>query len=147
MTPARATQASPRRTKPQSPEAELAIARLEQMSTDLRGCALVDAAGECLAASGDADRWGAAANAFLAAADDADEGEVSSVHVATEDGEAFAVRDGELALVAVAERYALASLMLFDMRTILRDLRTGAGLPDHRKPHPSELAGSEDGSE
>jgi hypothetical protein len=147
MTPARATQASRRRTKPQTPEAELAIARLEEMSTDLRGCALVDAAGECLAASGDADRWGAAANAFLTAADDAGEGEVSAIHVATEDGEAFAVRDGELALVAVAERYALASLMLFDMRTILRDLRTGAGLPDHRKPHPSELASSEDGSE
>ena len=57
MTPARATQASPRRTKPQTPEAELAIARLDEMSSDLRGCALVDAAGECLAASGDADRW------------------------------------------------------------------------------------------
>jgi hypothetical protein len=147
MTPARATQASPRRTKPQTPEAELAIARLEEMSTDLRGCALVDAAGACLAASGDANRWGVAANAFLAAADDAGEGEVSAVHVASEDGEAFAVRDGELALVAVAERYALASLMLFDMRTILRDLRTGAGLPDHRKPHPSALASPEDGSE
>jgi hypothetical protein len=147
MTPARATQASPGRAKPPTPKAELAIARLEEMSTDLRGCALVDAAGECLAASGDTGRWGEAANAFLAAADDAGEGEVSSVHVATEDGEAFVVREGGLALVAVGERYALASLMLFDLRTILRDLRAGTGLPDRRKPHPSELASSEDGSE
>ena len=42
--------------------------------------------------------------------------------MATEDGEAFAVRQGELAMVAVAERFTLASLMIFDMRAVLRDL-------------------------
>jgi hypothetical protein len=42
--------------------------------------------------------------------------------VATEDGEAFAVRHEDLAMVAVAERFTLASLMIFDMRAVLRDL-------------------------
>ena len=45
-----------------------------------------------------------------------------SVHVGTEDGEVFAVRHGELAMVAVSERFTLASLMLFDMRMALREL-------------------------
>ena len=37
----------------------------------------------------------------------------------------LAVRHGELAMVVVSERFALASLMLFDMRTALRDLAAG----------------------
>ena len=40
----------------------------------------------------------------------------------TEDGEAFGVRHGDLAMVAVADRFTLASLMIFDMRAVLRDL-------------------------
>jgi hypothetical protein len=39
----------------------------------------------------------------------------------------FAVRYGELAMVAVSDRFALASLMLFDMRNALRELAIGAG--------------------
>jgi hypothetical protein len=64
--------------------------------------------------------------------------------VATEAGEAFAVRQSGLAMVAVADRFTLASLMLFDMRTVLRDLASGEGVPDRRKPHPRELATEED---
>jgi hypothetical protein len=48
-------------------------------------------------------------------------------HIGTEDGEVFAVRHGELAMVAVSDRFALASLMLFDMRNALRELAIGAG--------------------
>ena len=44
------------------------------------------------------------------------------VHVATEQGEVFALRHAGLAAVAVTERFALASLMFFDMRSTLRDL-------------------------
>ena len=39
----------------------------------------------------------------------------------------FAVRQGGYAAVAVAERFALAGLMVFDMRAVLRDLARGAG--------------------
>jgi hypothetical protein len=103
-------------------EAQLAVARLGEMSTDLRGCVLLDSAGRPLAASGDLERWGETARDFLAAADAAAGEPATHAHVATEDGEAFAVRDHGLAMVAVAERFALASLMLCDMRAALRDL-------------------------
>lgn len=138
------------RTKASSPseeprvraiDAELAIARMGQMSPDLRGCAVLDGAGEALAASGGSG-WELAGPAFLEAADAADGDPVVQVHVATEDGEAFAVREGGLAMVAVAERFALSSLMLFDMRTVLRDLATGDGVPDRRAPDPAQAATS-----
>jgi hypothetical protein len=108
--------------RPGGDPAEAAVARLGEMSPDLRGCAVLDADGRALAASGDPERWAAAGSALLAAADAAGKEPAGHVHVATEDGEAFAVRHAGLAMVAVAERFALASLMIFDMRAVLRDL-------------------------
>jgi predicted regulator of Ras-like GTPase activity (Roadblock/LC7/MglB family) len=101
---------------------EAAVARLREMSPDLRGCAILDADGAALAASGDRERWGRAGAALLAAADDAGEEPATHVHVASEEGEAFALRHEGLAIVAVAERFTLASLMIFDMRAVLGDL-------------------------
>jgi hypothetical protein len=92
------------------------------MSPDVRGCAILDADGRALAASGDADSWGSAGAALLAAADAAGPEPATHVHVATEDGEAFGLRHEGMAMVAVTERFTLASLMLFDMRAVLRDL-------------------------
>ena len=106
----------------QAEAAEAAVGRLREMSADLRGCALIGPGGQVLAATGEADRWGPAAAGLLAAADAAGDEPASHVHVATEDGEAFAVRQGELVMVAVTERFTLASLMIFDMRAVLRDL-------------------------
>ena len=97
------------------------------MSADLRGCAVIGGGGEVLAATGDADQWGSAAAELLSAADAAGGEPAGHVHVATEDGEAFAVRHEGLAMVAVAERFTLASLMIFDMRAVLRDLAKEAG--------------------
>jgi len=82
------------------------------------------ASGEVLAASGAPDVWQRAAKALLDAAD-AGDGPADHVHVATEAGEVFALREGELAAVAVTERFALASLTAFDMRAVLRDLASG----------------------
>ena len=118
------------RTKAQRPPqaaAEAAVARLREMSADLRGCALLDSDGQALATTGDTGRWGEAGAALLAAADAAGGERAGHVHVGTEDGEAFAVRHGELAMVAVADRFTLASLMIFDMRAVLRDLAKEAG--------------------
>ena len=67
-------------------------------------------------------RWGGAGAALLAAADAAGDEPATHAHVATEDGEAFVLRHEALAMVAVAERFTLASLMFFDMRAVLRDL-------------------------
>jgi hypothetical protein len=107
--------------------AEAAVARMSEMSPDLRGCAILDPGGRVLAATGDRDRWASAGRAFLAAADAAGEEPATHVHVATEDGEAFALRHAGLAMVAAAERFVLASLMIFDMRAVLRDLAREAG--------------------
>ena len=112
---------------PSGEAAEAAVARLTEMSPDLRGCAVLDPEGRALAASGDPDDWSSAGAALLSAADDAGDEPAGHVHVATEDGEAFAVRHEGLAMVAVAERFTLASLMIFDMRAVLRDLANGSG--------------------
>ncbi len=102
-----------------------ALAFLTEMSPDLRGGAILDSEGAVLAASGDSGRWREDAAALLAAADGAGSEPVEQVHIATEQGEVFALRHAGLAAIAVTERFALASLLFFDMRAILRDLAAG----------------------
>ena len=118
-----------KRAAPSAADAEVAVARLEAMSADLRGCVILDQAGAPLAATGPSDsveRWGEAARALLDAADAAAGEPAGHVHVGTEDGEVFAVRHESFALIAASERFALASLMFFDMRAVLRELARGA---------------------
>jgi hypothetical protein len=93
------------------------------MSPDLRGAAILGPDGEVLAATeGEAERWHEDALTLFAVADGAEEAPVEQVHIATEQGEVFAVRSAGLAAVAVTERFALASLLLFDLRSTLRQL-------------------------
>jgi hypothetical protein len=108
-------------------DAGRAVAYLEEVSTEMRGCAILTAGGEVLAASGDTARWGTAGRELISAADAAGGEPVAHTHVATGDGEAFCVREAGLVAVAVAERFTLASLMLFDMRTALRELAAERG--------------------
>jgi hypothetical protein len=103
-------------------DAGRAVSYLEEISPQMRGCAILSDAGEVLASSGEDERWEAAGRELIAAADAAGGEPVAHAHVATGDGEAFCVREGGLVAVAVAERFTLASLMLFDMRTALREL-------------------------
>jgi predicted regulator of Ras-like GTPase activity (Roadblock/LC7/MglB family) len=113
-------------TAPSSESAEAALAFLTEMSPDLRGAAVLGPEGEILAATGEEpERWGEDAAALFAAADAAEETPVEQVHIATEQGEVFAIRHQGLAAVAVTERFALASLLLFDMRSMLRELGKG----------------------
>ncbi len=98
------------------------MAFLSEMSPDLRGAAILDAEGSVLAAAGERVRWREDAAALFAAADAAEDEAVEQVHVATEQGEVFALRHEGLAAIAVTERFALASLMFFDMRSTLREL-------------------------
>lgn len=110
------------------PTGESAAAALEflaEMSPDLRGAAILGPDGEVLAATdGDPERWRDDAAALLAAADEAEEAPVEQVHIATEQGEVFAIRNAGLAAISVTDRFALASLMLFDLRSALRQLAT-----------------------
>jgi hypothetical protein len=108
--------------------AEGALAYLTEMSPDLRGAAILGPGSEVLAASGDADRWREDAAALFEVADRAGEEPVEQVHLGTAQGEVFALRHAGLAAIAVTERFALASLTFFDMRSLLRDLAVG-------KPH------------
>jgi predicted regulator of Ras-like GTPase activity (Roadblock/LC7/MglB family) len=105
--------------------AAAALAYLTEMSPDLRGGAILGEDGAVLAASDHPDRWREDAAELLAVADRAGEEAAEQVHIATEQGEVFALRHAGLAAVAVTERFALASLMFFDMRSILRDLAAG----------------------
>jgi hypothetical protein len=112
------------------PSGESAAAALEflgEMSPDLRGAAILGPAGEVLAASGgEPERWREDAAALFAAADGAEGAPVEQIHIATEQGEVFAIRNAGLAAVAVTDRFALASLLLFDMRSTLRELAGAA---------------------
>jgi hypothetical protein len=103
-------------------DASGAVSYLEEISPQMRGCAILSQSGEVLAASGDSERWGEAGRDLLAAADAAGGVPVAHAHVATGDGEAFCVREGDLTAVAVTERFVLASLTFFDLRITLREL-------------------------
>jgi hypothetical protein len=106
--------------------ASQSLERLMELSPEMRGGAILDS-GEVIAASGDGE-WTEATAALLSAAD-ADGGPAEQIHIATEAGEVFALRDAKLTAVAVTERFVLASLMAFDMRAILRDLAAGGPQP------------------
>jgi hypothetical protein len=100
---------------------------LEEISPEMRGCAILSADGEVLASSGNDERWGEAGRDLIAAADAAESEPVAHAHVATGDGEAFCVRESGLIAVAVADRFTLSSLMIFDMRNALRQLAAAGG--------------------
>lgn len=96
------------------------VARLGE-GAGVRACAVLDPGGELLAASADGD-WAVQARRIWEAAADPERPAPVHVHVATDGGELFAVRGGRGAIIAVADRFTLASLMLCDLRAALRDL-------------------------
>jgi predicted regulator of Ras-like GTPase activity (Roadblock/LC7/MglB family) len=112
---------------PAPADAEAALSFLTEMSPDLRGGAIMTADGTVLAASSEAAEWATEAVALLSVADAAGEEPVEQLHVATQAGEVFALRAHGFAAVAVTERFALASLTFFDMRSALRELAGEAG--------------------
>jgi predicted regulator of Ras-like GTPase activity (Roadblock/LC7/MglB family) len=116
--------------------AEGALAYLIEMSSDLRGAAILGPEGAVLAASGAPADWREGVTTLFEAADRAGEEPVEQVHIGTEQGEVFALRHADLAAVAVTERFALASLTFFDLRALLRDL--AAGKPLQTVPRPRD---------
>jgi len=113
---------------PVSPEdAARTCAYLYEISPEMRGCAILTEAGDLLAASAENPGWAVAATGLMAAADAAGGEPASHAHVSTGDGEVFLVRADRMVAVAVAEKLTLASLVLFDLRTALRDLASGRG--------------------
>jgi predicted regulator of Ras-like GTPase activity (Roadblock/LC7/MglB family) len=105
--------------------AEQALAFLAEMSPDLRGAAILDSSGAVLAAVDRPRQWAEDVATLLTVADRAGTEPVEQIHIATEQGEVFASRHSGLVAVAVTERFALTSLLFFDLRSILRDLAAG----------------------
>lgn len=103
------------------------VAYLQEISPEMRGCAVLSEGGKVLAASGNLERWGETGRDLIAAADAAGGESVAHAHIATGDGEAFCVREAGLIAVAVADRFTLSSLMIFDMRNALRKLAASSG--------------------
>lgn len=108
---------------------DAAVAYLQELSPELRGCAILDEAGSVLACGGDGDEsaWRLAAGELIRAADGAARDAAAHAHIATTDGEVFMVRRGALIAVAATERFVLASLTLFDLRAALRELGSAGG--------------------
>lgn len=104
--------------------AERAVERLTAASADLRSVALLGPDGEVLASTA-ANDWAVQARVLWDAATAAGV-DPQQVHVATEQGEVFAVRSpAGTAAIAIAQRFALASLLFCDLRAALRDLDAG----------------------
>ncbi|MGI8727231.1 MAG: hypothetical protein ACR2K6_06060 [Solirubrobacterales bacterium] len=63
----------------------------------------------------------------LADAEPTGAGAASQIHIGVEEGEVFGLREGELRVVAVTNRLVLASLVFWDLRAIIRGIRSRHG--------------------
>jgi predicted regulator of Ras-like GTPase activity (Roadblock/LC7/MglB family) len=112
---------------------ELALRYLDELSTDIRAAVLLDGAGRVAAAHAEggeppADKLGElAARLFdqaekASASTQAFEGPVTQIEATTDDGAVFAVRAEGWTIAVVTGRFALPSLMFYDLRSVLEDL-------------------------
>jgi hypothetical protein len=116
---------------------ERAAERLSELSADVRAAVLLDAAGSLAGASDDAGEdgrddaraLGELARQLLEEVDratrDWDTEPPEQVEVQVPGGAVFASRTPRWTLAAVARRGALSSLMLYDLRALLRELEGG----------------------
>jgi predicted regulator of Ras-like GTPase activity (Roadblock/LC7/MglB family) len=104
---------------------ELALQYLAELSTDIKASVLVSGDGRTAASSrpGEAgDQLRELTKELFTHADAADDLPVSQVEVSTGSGGVFAVRDDNWAVAVVTGRFALSSLMFYDLRAVLGDL-------------------------
>jgi len=104
---------------------DLVLDYLGELSTDIRAGVLLDSDGATAAASdNEGEQLGPlVAELFDDAAAAALPSEtISQVEVTTVVGGVFAVRDSRWTLAVVTGRYALPSLMFYDLRSVLGDL-------------------------
>lgn len=102
---------------------------LAELEPEVRAAAILDAEGNVVESAGSTTAgFGAAAAVLVESVDGAGGKPFDNCHIASAEAEIFIVREGDLTLVAVTERFVLASLMAFDMRMTLRDLKGGTGV-------------------
>jgi hypothetical protein len=105
---------------------ELALSYLDELSTDIRAAVLLDEAGAPVAHSGAGEESGArlgelALELFDRAARAAGQ-PVPQLEVTLADGAVYGVRDRGWTLVVVTGRFALSSVMFYDLRNVVTDL-------------------------
>jgi len=114
-------------------DAEQAIADLMEISSQVEAAVLVGAGGEALAASVPPERAarlaGAAARLLDAASAAAGGSQPAQLEAATRGGSVFVVREGGHTLAATTEPDPTAGLVLYDLRTCLRQLADGTPEP------------------
>jgi hypothetical protein len=93
---------------------QLALDYLRELSADIRAGVVLDPGGALLAGP---ENLADAARDLLAAAGDATE-----LQVTTADGGVYAARDARHAIAVVVSRFALPSLIRYDLRLVLGDL-------------------------
>jgi hypothetical protein len=103
---------------------ELALSYLDELSTDIRAAVLLDEAGAAVAHKGaaPAKRLGALALELFARAERAAGEPVPQLEVSTGAAAVYGVREGGWTLVVVTGRFALSSVMFYDLRSVLSDL-------------------------
>jgi len=104
---------------------ELALQYLGELSTDIKASVVLSADGRTAAASkpGETgDRLRELTQQLFERADAADSQVVTQVEVSTGDGAVYAVRDERWTVGVVTGRFALSSLMFYDLRAVLGDL-------------------------
>jgi photosystem II stability/assembly factor-like uncharacterized protein len=114
--------------KPEVREAaERALARLAELAVDLRAAAILGDDGTVLATTGPGNEWAEQSLELIGSARDAVGGVVDRLHIGTTDGEVFALPEHGRWCVAITERFTLASLLIFDLRVVLREMARELG--------------------
>jgi hypothetical protein len=104
---------------------ELALQYLGELSTDIKASVVLSADGRTAAASRPGepgDRLRELTQQLFEQAGAADDRAVTQVEVSTGGGAVYAVRDERWTVGVVTGRFALSSLMFYDLRGVLGDL-------------------------
>ena len=104
-------------------EAEIALAELTEISSQVEAAVLFDGSGVVTAATlpdEAAARLAFSARALVEAAAQLREGELTQVEAATDEGSLFVARDGERVIAAVTGPDPTAGLVFYDLRSCLR---------------------------
>ncbi len=96
---------------------QLALDYLRELSADIRSGVVLNPGGKLLAGS---ESMAEAARDLFAHAGDAKE-----IHVVTDEGDVFAARSKHHSIAVVCGRFALPSLIRYDLRVVLTDLAGG----------------------
>jgi hypothetical protein len=104
---------------------ELALQYLGELSTDIKASVVMSSDGRTAAASRPGepgDQLRDLTRQLFERADAADDLAATQVEVSTGDGAVYAVRDERWTIGVVTGRFALSSLMFYDLRSVLGDL-------------------------